>query len=120
MAAYFVGSRDKLPIPKSKHLLVLHLTDLKATGLTLDPDPTKKKESFIVQDRGHLPLLVQQGTVEISIQTTNPTLPKVWALRYDGTRAVEITPRASAGGFTFSAQAVTSAEVFGAYEVLWE
>jgi hypothetical protein len=119
VAVCFAGSRDGRSLDDSRHILVLHLTDLKATGLTLDPDP-KKKESFIVQDRGRLPLLVRQGTMEFTILSKNGSLPKIWALRYDGTRAVEIMPHAVAGGFALATQAVTSAEVFGAYEVLWE
>ena len=38
----------------------------------------------------------------------NHPLPQVWALKYDGTRAVKIPPKQIADGFFFAAQAVSS------------
>jgi hypothetical protein len=112
----FAASRDGRALADSRRVLVLHLTDLKSTGLAIEPEP-KKKDSFIVRDPGHPPLLVRQGTIEISFKTNNRPLPKVWALKYDGTRAISITPRQTADGFAFAAQAVTNPEVFAAYEI---
>ena len=115
----FAASRDGKPLCESKRVLVLHLTDLKASGVVLEPE-AKKKDSFIVRERGKVPLLVQQNTLGISFKRAGAKVPRVWALRYDGTREVEVPVKTNAEGIEFEAQAVTRPDVFGAFEVVWQ
>ena len=115
----FAASRDGKPLSESRRVLVLHLTDLKASGLVLEPE-AKKQDSFIIREQGRLPLLVRQNTLEVTFKRRTGKVPRVWALKYDGTREVEIPAHAIAEGIGFAAQAVTRAEVFGAFEVVWE
>lgn len=115
----FAASRDGKPLNVSRRVLVLHLTDLKASSLILEPE-AKKKDSFIVREKGTLPLLVQQSTLGIRFKREGTKVPHVWALKYDGTRAVEVAVKANAEGVKFEAQAVTNSNVFGAYEVVWD
>lgn len=115
----FAASRDGKPLDVSRRVLLLHLTDLKASGLAIEPE-AKKKDSFIVRERGKLPLLVQQNTLGIRYRRSNSRTPHVWALKYDGTRAVEIPVQPNAEGFAFSVQAMTRPDVFSAYELVWD
>lgn len=112
----FAASLDARPLAKADRMLVLYLTDLKNAGTVVEHEGN---DSVILRDYGELPLLMRQGKVEMSFRMAGRPLPKVWALKYDGTRAQEITPRASADGFSFAVSAFTDPKVFSAYEVAW-
>ena len=113
----FVGSLDRQPLPKANRILALYLTDLKNSDMEIEREP---KENVVVHQLGHLPLLIRQGTITFSFQMKRHILPRVWALKQDGTRAVELEVTPRPGGFAFQAKAVTSAEVFSAFELAWE
>jgi hypothetical protein len=112
----FAGSLDGSPLPECHRALVLYLTDLKNTGTEIEYEP---KERVVVRNPGHLPLLVQQGRIEMAFQMKDRPLPHVWALKYDGTRGAELQPRRTPTGFALSLQAVTDPETFCAYELVW-
>jgi hypothetical protein len=118
VSVYFACARDGKPLKDSKRVLVLNLTDLKASGVVLEPE-AGKKDSFIVKERGTLPLLVRQNVLRVGFKRAGDKVPRVWALKYDGTRAVEVAVKGTAQGVEFEALAVTKAEVFGGYEVVW-
>jgi hypothetical protein len=113
----FVASRDKLPINESKRLLALYVTDLKNTGTVVDYE---KNSGAVFQKLGTMPFLLRQGEIIISVKTKNPGIPKIWALKYDGSRSEIITPKKSDGGLSFSARAVTNKDTYFAYEIIWE
>jgi len=112
----FAGSLDGRPLPESHRALVLYLTDLKNSGTEIEFEP---KEKVVVRNPGHLPLLIQQGKIEMAFQMKDRPVPQVWALKYDGSRSVEIQPRQTPEGFAVDLQAVTDPETFGAFELLW-
>jgi len=116
VAVCFAGSLDGHPLPESRRVLALYLTDLKNTGTEIEYEPNQK---VVVHNPGQLPLLVRQGTIEMSFQMKDRPLPQVWALKYDGTRGVEIKPRPTSTGFSIDLQAVTNPEVFCTYELIW-
>jgi len=113
----FVASLGNQPLAKANRMLVLYLTDLKNSGTVIEHEGN---DSIILREYGELPILMRQGRVTMNFRIPGRPLPKVWALKYDGTRAREIIPTASTDGFSFSASAFTTPEVFSAYEVAWE
>lgn len=112
----FVGSLGAQPLAKADRLLVLYLTDLKNDGTVIEHEGD---DSIILRDYGELPLIMRQARVQLNVSAKGRPLPKVWALRYDGTRAREITPRATPDGFAIEVAAFTASDVFSAYEVAW-
>lgn len=112
----FAGSIDGASLANSKRMLVLYLTDLKNTDTEIAYD---KDGGMTVEKYGKLPLLIRQGRITMAIKIPGKTAPEVWALKYDGSRSVQITPRDIEGGFEFDAQSVTSADTFAAFEVVW-
>jgi hypothetical protein len=118
VAVCFAGSLDGRPLADSKRVLALYLTDLKNTGTTIEHE-AKPKDSVIVRKPGQLPLLVRQGLIEVTFKLKDRPLPQVWALKYDGTRAVQLEPRRTADGFSIEMRAVTNPETFAAFELVW-
>ncbi len=80
----------------------------------------EKNSGAVFQKLGTMPFLLRQGEIIISVKTKNPGIPKIWALKYDGSRSEIITPKKSDGGFSFSARAVTNKNAYFAYEIIWE
>ncbi len=118
VATCFAGSLDGRPLTESKRMLALYLTDLKNTGTEVE-DPHTKDGRVLVRNAGQLPLLLEQGKIAMTLKHAAGKLPQVWALKYDGTRAVAVEPRATADGLAFDALAVTKPEVFSAFELVW-
>jgi hypothetical protein len=130
----FAGSLDRRPLAESRRILALYLTDLKNTGTQVEMDDRpadgagdakssgKRATNLtvLVRSPGELPLLVRQGKVEMSFRMKDRSLPRIWALKCDGTRSVPVEAVKTAEGFSFQALAVTNAETFGAFELVWE
>jgi polygalacturonase len=117
VATCFAGSLDGQPLASSKRILALYLTDMKNTGTEVEYEPSDK---VIVHHEGKLPLLMRQGNIEMAFRLDqNRSLPKVWALKYDGSRATKLEPRRTPEGYSFTAQAVTNAQIFSAFELTW-
>lgn len=113
----FAGSLDNEALEKSQHVLAMYLTDIRNTGCEIE---TGKNGEMLVRRIGQTPLLVRQGKVTMSFRMKDRALlPQIWALKYDGTRSVEITPQKTDEGFSFEAQAVTAPDTFAAYELVW-
>jgi hypothetical protein len=117
-AVMFAGSLDDRPLKTSRRVLAMYLTDCHNTGTEIEYLQTPK-ENVAVLKYGKLPLLVEQGEINMRLKREGP-LPRVWALRYDGARSVEISPRATADGFCFDAQAVTKPDTYAVFEVEWK
>jgi hypothetical protein len=116
VAVCFAGSLDGHALPDARRMLALYLTDLKNTGTEIEYEP---KEKVVVRNPGQLPLLVRQGKIEMFFQMKDRPLPQVWALKYDGSRSVEIKPRPTHAGFAIELKAVTAPDTFCAYELVW-
>ena len=114
-ATCFITGLDGKPLADSRRMLVLYLTDLRNTGTVID----RSGQYPVIRDQGNLPYLIRQGNVDLSVHLGSRPLPQVWALHYDGSRSKEIAPTRSQGGFTFTAQAVTDPDTYGAYELVW-
>jgi len=118
VAVCFAGSIDGRALADSRRVLALYLTDVKNTGTEIEYEP---KNNVLVRNPGQMPLLVRQGRIEMAFQfKRDRPLPRIWALKYDGSRSVKIEPRRNAGGFSFAAQAVTDPETFAAFELVWD
>ena len=113
-AVAFAGSLDGRSLPESTRVLALYLTDLKNSGTEIERE---SRDTVIVRKSGTLPLLVRQGKIEMTFRMKDRPLPHVWALKYDGSRALKIEPHRTADGFAFEAQAVTNPETFSAFEL---
>ena len=68
---------------------------------------------------GDVPFLLRQGKAVFSVNTDATEFPQVWALKYDGSRSVQVAPRKTPTGFAFIAKAVTDEDTYFAYEILW-
>ncbi len=117
-AVMFAGSLDDRPLNTSRRVLAMYLTDCHNTGTEIEY-LWAPKENVAVMKYGKLPLLVEQGEVTMRLKREGP-LPRVWALRYDGARSVELSPRASPDGFGFDARAVTKPDTYAVFELEWE
>ncbi len=119
VATCFAGSLDGRPLEQSRHVLFMYLTDLKNTGTEVE-DPHGKDGRVNIRKPGELPLLLQKCSLAVKLKHDGGTLPQVWALKYDGSRAVEVAPKAAEGGMAFEAKAVTGPEVFSVFELVWK
>lgn len=112
----FVGSLDQRSLEQSKRLLVLYITDLKNTNSVVK---YPQYGGAVLEINGTLPFLLRQGDCEFSIKTTHADLPRIWALKYNGSREKVIVPRKTMDGFAFTVKAVTSKNAYFAYEICW-
>ncbi len=112
----FAGSLDGKTLANSKRLIAFYITDLRNSGTTLE----YTKDGVLVHEIGETPFLLRQGEVEFLLQSENSALPKVWALKYDGSRKKELTVAKAPGGYAFKAAAVTAPDAYFAYEISWE
>jgi hypothetical protein len=112
----FIGSLDQQPIKTSRRLLALYMTDIKNTGTVLKYGLSGVE--YLKQ--GTVPFLLRQASVTFSLKTLNPTLPKIWALKYDGSREIELTPHKTDEGVRFTVKAVSAKNAYFCYEIVWE
>jgi hypothetical protein len=68
---------------------------------------------------GDVPFLLRQGEAVFSVNTDATELPRVWALKYDGSRSAQVAPRQTPTGFAFTAKAVADENTYFAFEILW-
>lgn len=115
VATCFVGSLDGKTLRESRRMLLLYVTDQKNTGTVIE----REEGSVVTRRYGRLPLLALRGQVDCRFRLPGRTLPQVWALRYDGSRATQLPARKTDDGFALTAQAVTSKDAYFAYELVW-
>ncbi len=113
-AAILVAAVDAKPLASSDRILILHLTDVKNTGMKFaDPDMS------VLESYGTLPQLMRRGETEITL-ATRPGM-KLYACGFDGARKFEVpmTP-AGNGMIRFTAKNVTEQGPIVAYELVRE
>ncbi len=117
VATCFAGSLDGRELADSGHLIAFYLTDLRNSGCVLDYNADGLT---YVRKLGAAPFLLRQGEAEFSLRSKRPGVPKVWALKQDGTRGGEIKAAKMPDGFSFKATAVTAPDAFFAFEIHWD
>jgi hypothetical protein len=80
-ATVWVSSLDGESIPKSRHLLITHLTDLQNNGIQY-----AEAERKTLLKWGGLPHLVRNGQAQIRLQLTDPEKFESWFLSTGGRR----------------------------------
>ena len=89
-------SLDGRPLAASDRILVIHLTDLAATGMRFSSGTRTR-----LLDRGTFPLLLRRGTARIELASSVPL--RVAALKSDGSELGEIKGEFRNGRFSFRA-----------------
>lgn len=96
--AVVASALDGRPLAESRRVLVMHLTDVRNTGMRF-----RDKDQKILEAWGELPYLVRAGSAAISLAGAMGTGLHAWALRPDGSRAGEVELRQAADGVSFVA-----------------
>ncbi len=115
-ATVFAGSLDNQPLESSKRILVLHLTDVKATGQKLGVIENRLR---MYNWGNFIPYLVRRGSAKITLDL-GPGSYTVRALGVDGAKLHEVPAVVAADGLSFTAATDCGPEdvaVF-AYEVI--
>lgn len=97
-ATVYLTSVDRKPLPQSRRMLLAHLTDVQNTGATFSG-----QERDTLTDWGHLPHLAKDGSAEISISVTDPTIMRVYRLDLQGRRTSQVSITKGAGKISFTA-----------------
>ena len=114
-AVFAVISVDGRPIPESKRLLVLHLTDVQNTAVQFG-----NKEHTVLRDWGRLPHLIRRGSASVSIDRLSNDNMRAWAVDLSGARRKLIDLERHEGNIVFTANTVQPQGVFMAYELATE
>ena len=112
-AVVCVAAMDGRPIPASRRLLVLHLTDVMNTGIRFDD-----ADHTVLEEWGRLPLLVRRSTADIRIKTDREEPCTVHALDVGGARLRVVAARQSRGTVLFRAGTGGDGRPCMAYEVV--
>jgi len=114
-AAVWVTALDDLPLPESRRMLFVHLTDLLNTGTRFSgPDRT------MLEQWGSLPYLVRNGTANIGLTLGGTAKPTVYRLDLAGQR-VGVVPSTWSGGnlyFRATVQGAPSGQATLYYEIV--
>ena len=105
----FVGALDGKPLPESKRMLFLFLTDQKNSGCEIT-------NGHIVSDFGRLPLIIRKATIQATLAM--PSEPEIWALDYTGARKVKVPVKKVADGYQATFTSVTDKDTYYAFEVI--
>lgn len=97
-ATVSVTSLDGKPIPSSSRLLLSHVTDAHGTGCAFEDDACTVCVSF-----GRLPILVRDGSVQVTLRVDAPSAFSVYALSLDGRRRFMVPVSVSDGRLAFQA-----------------
>lgn len=113
----YIGSLDRKDLYESRRMLALYLTDIRNTGSVIE---YSRHGGATVMETGSVPFLLRQGTCRFAIKTKHQELPQIWALKYDGSRSLEVKPEKTPGGFAFTVRAVSAKDTYIAYEIIWK
>ncbi len=112
--AILVAAVDEQPLARSNRILILHLTDVKNTGMTFTG-----RDMFVLQSWGTLPQLMRRGEAEITL-AVRPGM-KLYACGFDGSRKFEMsTESAGKEKIRFTAKNVTAQGPIVVYELVKE
>ena len=113
-SAILVAAVDDRPLAGSDRILILHLTDVKNTGMKF-----AGQDMSVLQSWGTLPQLMRRGEAEITL-AARPGM-KLYACGFDGSRKFEVpTEPAGNGKIRFTAKNVTDQGAIVAYELVRE
>ena len=114
-AVFAVISVDGKPIPISKRLLVLHLTDVQNSAVRFgDPEHT------VLRDWGRLPHLIRRGSATLSIDRADDAGLQAWAVDLSGKRRKPIKLTDDQGRVRFTVETIQPDGAFMAYELASE
>ena len=102
-------------IADSSHLLLIVATRFAAEGSSWGDDEWREFEI----DTGDVQTLIRAGRFDFSVKTTHDSLPKVYALNINGTRACEMPVRIEAGRLVFAFDTSTLEYGTPYFEVIW-
>ncbi len=93
-----VSSLDDAPVARSGKLLLFHLTDVLDSGTAFEGD-----QMLFQTQWGKLPHLVRRAPAKVSLRLDGDAMPKVEALRLDGTVRGEVKSTFANGVLSFTA-----------------
>lgn len=111
--AVLVASRDGRPLAESGRILILHLTNLKNTGMRFS-----NPEMSVLERYGTLPLLMRRGEAEITLNVSAGM--KLFACAFNGERKFEVKTTAGNGKLSFIAKNITPHGAIAVYELVKE
>ena len=88
----WVSSVDSEPIPQSKRLILIHLTDLQNTGIHFGE---KARQTLLAW--GGLPHLVRDGAATVRVKLAEASKAQVWELATSGRRVARVPSKAENG-----------------------
>ena len=97
-ATVWATSLDGQPIATSRRILVSHLTDVQADGVTY-----ADRERTLVFGFGWTPIIVRNGRARICLSIADADRLEVWALETDGRRAERVPCEVRNGRLNFTA-----------------
>ena len=112
----FAGSIDEKPLRHSKHVLILHMTDVKASDIDLRTQQGKLYQ----YNWGKYPYLIRRGSVDISLANDAPGDIKLYALDMTGERVTTVPFTEDNGIITFTANTDMGEYTPMAYELVRE
>ena len=113
-AAVLIAAMDSKDLQNSRRYLLLHLTDVKNTGMKF-----RDAKMTILEDYGKTPQLIRRGEVDLFLQRDLRNF-KLHALDFDGTRLFEVPIRSGASGSSFTLKNAGFGQVVCAYELIQE
>jgi hypothetical protein len=111
-ATVWVSSLDGEPIPRSKRLLITHLTDLQNSG-TRYADRGRQ----LLTAWGQLPHLVRVGRAAVTLHLQRAEGAKVYSLAVDGKRTGEVPARAASGSLSIPLSVSADGKARMLYEI---
>jgi hypothetical protein len=97
-AAVWVSALDDAPVARSGRLLLTHVTDVQDEGVMYADEDRK-----VLLKWGKLPHLMRAGRALVSIRLDGNAVPRVYALRADGSRRCEVPSSWNGKTLTFTA-----------------
>ena len=111
-AVVFVSAVDGRPIPRSKRLLVLHLTDVQNSLVHFG-----NRQHTVLHHWGKLPHLIRRGSAQIQITLAHASSVRCWAVDMSGARRMSVALQRNGRTVSFTANTVHEGGNFMAYEI---
>jgi hypothetical protein len=111
-AALWATALDEQPLPESDRILLVHLTDIKNTGMKLSG-----KDHQVLEAWGRTPYLVKTGTASVSLCHRRAATLRIWRLDLSGRRVSRVPSRALHGAIEFTVTTATRPDATFYYEI---
>lgn len=112
-ATVMVASLDDKPLPESRRILVLHLTDAQNSGVTF-----RSSDMKVVEAWGQAPVVIRAGTMRLALTHQFASEVIVHALDMTGRRLRQVPTRIENGRLVFEAETTGKDGVVFAYEIV--